>query len=88
MKKTQLGSRDLFANGGSCPVEVSHQYYLLKFFLLIRFISEKVFCRLRPPKDNNNDQQTDNSSSCIKVASSTELILYSSEVREFILTFN
>jgi hypothetical protein len=26
MKKTQLGSRDLLANGGGCPVEVSHQY--------------------------------------------------------------
>jgi len=25
MKKTQLGSRDLLANGGGCPVEVSHQ---------------------------------------------------------------
>lgn len=59
MKKTQLGSRDLLANGGGCPVE--------------------VFCRLRPPKDNNNDQQSDNSSSCIKVSSSTELTLYSSE---------
>ncbi|CAF4600164.1 unnamed protein product [Rotaria sp. Silwood1] len=59
MKKTQLGSRDLLATGGGCPVE--------------------VFCRLRPPKDNNTDQQTDNSSSCIKVASSKELILYSSE---------
>ncbi|CAF1642733.1 unnamed protein product, partial [Adineta ricciae] len=60
MKKTQLGSRDLLANGGGCPVE--------------------VFCRLRPPKDSNNDQQqTENSSSCIKVASSTELVLYSSE---------
>ncbi|CAF4419210.1 unnamed protein product, partial [Rotaria magnacalcarata] len=33
----------------------------------------------RPPKDNHNDQQTDNSSSCIKVASSKELVLYSSE---------
>ncbi|UJR38434.1 hypothetical protein I4U23_031102 [Adineta vaga] len=61
MKKIQLGSRDLLANGGGCPVE--------------------VFCRLRPPKDPNNDQQqqTDNSSSCIKVSSPTELILYSSE---------
>ncbi|CAF1629108.1 unnamed protein product [Rotaria magnacalcarata] len=39
----------------------------------------EVFCRLRPPKDNHNDQQTDNSSSCIKVASSKELVLYSSE---------
>ncbi|CAF0929828.1 unnamed protein product [Adineta steineri] len=63
MKKVQLGSRDLLVNGGGCPVE--------------------VFCRLRPPKDNNNDQQQqqqpDNSSSCIKIASSTELVLYSSE---------
>ncbi|CAF2946028.1 unnamed protein product [Rotaria sp. Silwood2] len=59
MKKIQLGSRDLLATGGGCPVE--------------------VFCRLRPPKDNNNEQQIDNSSSCIKVASSKELILYSSE---------
>lgn len=25
MKKTQLGSRDFLANGGGCPVEVSHQ---------------------------------------------------------------
>ncbi|CAF0996822.1 unnamed protein product [Adineta steineri] len=59
MKKTQLGSRDLVANGGGCPVE--------------------VFCRLRPPKDNNNDQETDNSTSSVKVSSSTELTLFSSE---------
>ncbi|CAF1072720.1 unnamed protein product [Rotaria sp. Silwood1] len=38
----------------------------------------EVFCRLRPPKDNNNDQEIDNSSS-IKILSSTELTLYSSE---------
>ena len=25
MKKTQFGSRDLLANGGSCPVEVEHK---------------------------------------------------------------
>jgi hypothetical protein len=24
MKKTQLGSRDLLANGGGCPVEVNN----------------------------------------------------------------
>jgi len=59
MKKTQFGSRDLLANGGSCPVE--------------------VFCRLRPPKENNTDQQTDNNGSCIKVSSPTELTLYSAE---------
>jgi hypothetical protein len=39
MKKTQLGSRDLLANGGGCPVEVSHQYSLLNFLQLIIFIS-------------------------------------------------
>ncbi|CAF3610625.1 unnamed protein product [Rotaria sp. Silwood1] len=38
----------------------------------------EVFCRLRPPKDNNNDQEIDNTSS-IKILSSTELTLYSSE---------
>ncbi|CAF4698028.1 unnamed protein product, partial [Rotaria socialis] len=60
MKKTQIGSRDLLANGGGCPVE--------------------VFCRLRPPKDNNNnDQETDNSSSSVKILTSTELTLCSSE---------
>ncbi|CAF4425028.1 unnamed protein product, partial [Adineta steineri] len=37
-----------------------------------------VFCRLRPPKDNN-DQETDNSTSSVKVSSSTELTLFSSE---------
>jgi hypothetical protein len=26
MKKTQLGSRDLLANGGGCPVEVNNFY--------------------------------------------------------------
>ncbi|UJR07713.1 hypothetical protein I4U23_011998 [Adineta vaga] len=59
MKKTQLGSRDLLANGGGCPVE--------------------VFCRLRPPKENTNDQETDNATSSVKVSSSTELTLFSSE---------
>ncbi|CAF4045440.1 unnamed protein product, partial [Rotaria sordida] len=39
----------------------------------------EVFCRLRPPKDNNNDQEIDNSSSSVKISSSTELTLYSSE---------
>ncbi|CAF4438503.1 unnamed protein product, partial [Adineta steineri] len=34
-----------------------------------------VFCRLRPPKDNN-DQETDNSTSSVKVSSSTELTLF------------
>jgi hypothetical protein len=35
MKKTQLGSRDLLANGGGCPVEVIHQY---RFSYLMIFI--------------------------------------------------
>ncbi|UJR38446.1 hypothetical protein I4U23_031114 [Adineta vaga] len=60
MKKTQLGLRDLLANGGGCPVE--------------------VFYRLRASTDIYNDQQNiDNSSSCIKAAGSTESIQYSSE---------
>lgn len=84
MKKTQLGSRDLLANGGGCPVEVHH----LESKLQIDLLYSQVFCRLRPPKDNNNDQQSDNSSSCIKVSSSTELTLYSSEVCSVKFSFN
>ena len=30
MKKTQLGSRDLLANGGGCPVEVHHEQFEFK----------------------------------------------------------
>jgi hypothetical protein len=38
MKKTQLGSRDLLANGGGCPVEVSHPYIYHGFSYLITLI--------------------------------------------------
>jgi hypothetical protein len=34
MKKAQLGSRDLLANGGGCPVEVSHQYFYNGYYNL------------------------------------------------------
>ncbi len=88
MKKTQLGSRDLLANGGGCPVEVSHRYFYDGFYNELHLFFKKVFCRLRPPKETSNDQQLDNSSSCIKVASSTELVLYSSEVSQFVFLFN
>ena len=64
----------------SCRSESSISFAGL-LFEIVAFYFLKVFCRLRPPKDSNNDQQqTENSSSCIKVASSTELVLYSSEV--------
>ena len=76
MKKTQFGSRDLLATGCGNPVEVSYDIVDTIFTLF----SPKVFCRLRPPKVNGDDQQTDTLSSCIKVANSKELILYSSEV--------
>ncbi|UJR38428.1 hypothetical protein I4U23_031096 [Adineta vaga] len=47
----------------------------------------EVFYQLRPPKDTNNgQQQTDNSSPCINVSSSTGLILYSSEKDEIVRT--
>ncbi|CAF1093759.1 unnamed protein product [Adineta ricciae] len=39
----------------------------------------EVFCRLRPPKESTNDQETENSTSSVKVSSSTELTLFSSE---------
>jgi hypothetical protein len=34
MKKTQFGSRDLLANGGGCPVEVSFRLFLIDNQLL------------------------------------------------------
>lgn len=42
----------------------------------------KVFCRLRPPTPNENSAENGSSSSCIKVANATEMILYSSEVSQ------
>ncbi len=70
----------------SCRSESS--IFTFELFTINYIYFLKVFCRLRPPKDNTNDQQTDNSSSCVKIASSTELILYSSEVSEFLFISN
>lgn len=82
MKKTQFGSRDLLANGGGCPVEVKIDKIFERSIFIFCFII-KVFCRLRPPKETNNDQEVENASASVKLSGSSELTLFSAEVNQF-----